>query len=128
MIYTQSTHSIGTTTPNDYTVPRLSYKAQFSDHVTSFPATMTRYFLTKTLSGRLRELKNKGGVLLGNLKSGRSRRRELFTKVVVRDLSEISRGEGGLETEGGSQPCTTGSKSFYNYKLSKQITFLSFQI
>ena len=66
MIYTQSTHSIGTTTPNDYTVPRLSYKVQFSDHVTSFPATMTQYFLTKTLSGRLRELKNKGKVLLGN--------------------------------------------------------------
>ena len=42
MIYTQSTHLIGSTTPNDYTVPRLSCKAQFLDHVTSFPATMTQ--------------------------------------------------------------------------------------
>ena len=42
MIYTQSTHSISSTTPNDYTVPRLLYKVQFSDHVTSFPATMTQ--------------------------------------------------------------------------------------
>ena len=42
MIYTQSTHSISSTTPNDYTVPRLLCKVQFSDHVTSFPATMTQ--------------------------------------------------------------------------------------
>ena len=42
MIYTQSTDSISSTTPNDYTVPRLLYKVQFSDHVTSFPATMTQ--------------------------------------------------------------------------------------
>ena len=42
MIYTQSTHLISSTTPNDYTVLRLSCKAQFSDHVTSFPATVTQ--------------------------------------------------------------------------------------
>ena len=29
-------YSISSTTPNDYTVPRLLYKVQFSDHVTSF--------------------------------------------------------------------------------------------
>ena len=44
MIYTQSTHSISSTTPNDYTVPRHLYKVQFSDHVTSFPAIMTQQF------------------------------------------------------------------------------------
>ena len=63
---TLNLHSIGITTPNDYTFPRLLYKVQFSDHVTSFPSTMTQYFLTKTLSGRWRELKNKRRVLFGN--------------------------------------------------------------
>ena len=29
-------YPISSTTPNDYTVPRLLYKVQFSDHVTSF--------------------------------------------------------------------------------------------
>ena len=53
MIYTQSAHSISSTTPNDYTVPRLLHKVQFSDHVTSFPATMTQYFSnTSERSGR----------------------------------------------------------------------------
>ena len=33
-------------------------------------------YVNKTLSGRLRELKNKGKVQLGNLKSGRDRLRE----------------------------------------------------
>ena len=42
MINTQSTHSINSTTPNDNTVPRLSCRVQFSDHVTSFPAIMTQ--------------------------------------------------------------------------------------
>ena len=53
MIYIQSEHSISSTTPNDYTVPRLLHKVQFSDHVTSFPATMTQYFSnTRERSGR----------------------------------------------------------------------------
>ena len=34
--------------------------------------------MNKTLSGRLRKRKNQGKVQLGNLKSGRSRLRELF--------------------------------------------------
>ena len=34
--------------------------------------------MNKTLSGRLRELSNKGKVQLGNPKSGRGRLRELF--------------------------------------------------
>ena len=44
MIYTSSTHQTSSTTPNDYTVPRLLCKAEFPEHVTSFPATMTQYF------------------------------------------------------------------------------------
>ena len=35
-------------------------------------------YMNKTLSGRLRELRNKGKVKLGNPKSGRGRLRELF--------------------------------------------------
>ena len=35
-------------------------------------------YVTKTLSGRLQELKNKGKFQLGNPKSGRGRLRELF--------------------------------------------------
>ena len=42
MIYTQSIHSTSATTPDDHIVPRLLYKVQVLDHLTSFPATMTQ--------------------------------------------------------------------------------------
>ena len=35
---------------------------------------------------------------------------KLYNFVVARDLSEISRGEGGVETEGGSQLFETAEK------------------
>ena len=41
MISTQSTHSINSTTPNEYTLPS---RAMLSSQITSFPATMTQYF------------------------------------------------------------------------------------
>ena len=49
MIYTQSIHSTSATTPDDHIVPRLLYKVQVLDHLTSFPATMTQQF-SHTLS------------------------------------------------------------------------------
>ena len=53
MIYPQSIHSTSATTPDDHIVPRLLYKVQVLDHLTSFPATMTQYFSnTRERSGR----------------------------------------------------------------------------
>ena len=45
--------------------------------------------MNKTLSGRLRELKNKGKFQLGNPKSGRGRLRELF---ITNFKSQFKRG------------------------------------
>ena len=45
--------------------------------------------MNKTLSGRLRKRKNQGKVQLGNLKSGRSRLRELF---ITKFKSQLKRG------------------------------------
>ena len=45
--------------------------------------------MNKTLSGRLRELKNKGKVRLGNPKSDRRHSRELF---ITKFTSEFKRG------------------------------------
>ena len=46
-------------------------------------------YINKTLSSRLRELKNKGKVQLGNPKSGRGRLRELF---ITKLKSQFKRG------------------------------------
>ena len=45
--------------------------------------------MNKTLSGRLRKRKNQGKVQLGNVKSGRSRLRELF---ITKFKSQLKRG------------------------------------
>ena len=59
--------------------------------------------MTKTLSGHLRELKNKGKGQLGNPKSGRGRLRE--------------RSEGGLRMN---------KKTYWPLLLDKQVFFLEF--
>ena len=74
MIYAQSSHWISSTTPNNYTVPRLLCKVQFSDHVTSFPATMKQQFLTLSILWLLRRANNRGGPYPRELNYNRTRK------------------------------------------------------
>ena len=74
MIYTQSIHWISSTTPNNYTVPRLLCKLQFSDHVTFSRHNDAIIFSHSLFYYGLRRANNRRGPYLRGLNYNRTRK------------------------------------------------------